>query len=92
MSVLVRIPAPLRKVANGKDRTTVESKNLSQALVELDKQFPGMKERIMDESGALRHFVNIYINGEDVRFLKGLETETKTGDEVSIVPAVAGGR
>ncbi|MSP79424.1 MAG: MoaD/ThiS family protein [Dehalococcoidia bacterium] len=91
MSVLVRIPAPLRKVANGKDRTTVEAHNLSQALTQLEHQFPGIKERIMDESGALRHFVNIYVNGEDVRFLKGLDTEVKPNDEVSIVPAVAGG-
>ena len=91
MSVLVRIPAPLRKVAQGKDRTTVEAKNLSQALTALEHQFPGIKERIMDESGALRTFVNIYVNGEDVRFLKGLETEVKPNDEVSIVPAVAGG-
>ncbi len=91
MSVLVRIPAPLRKVAGGKDRTTVDANNLAQALVQLEQQFPGNKERIMDESGALRHFVNIYVNGEDVRFLKGLDTEVKPNDEVSIVPAVAGG-
>lgn len=92
MSVLVRIPGPLRRVTNNQDRVTVEGANLEQTLAALESKFPGIRERLMDESGALRHFVNIYVNGEDVRFLKGLQTETKPGDEVSIVPAVAGGQ
>ncbi|MSQ12467.1 MAG: MoaD/ThiS family protein [Dehalococcoidia bacterium] len=93
MSVVVRIPSPLRRVTNGKDRVTVEStSNLSQTIAALERQYPGIKERLVDDVGELRHFVNIYVNGEDVRFLNGLDTEIKAGDEVSIVPAVAGGR
>ncbi|MBM3946582.1 MAG: MoaD/ThiS family protein [SAR202 cluster bacterium] len=91
MSVLVRIPGPLRRVTNNQDRVAVDGANLEQTLQALEGKFPGIKERLMDESGALRHFVNIYVNGEDVRFLQGLKTATKAGDEVSIVPAVAGG-
>ncbi|MBI4234441.1 MAG: MoaD/ThiS family protein [Chloroflexi bacterium] len=91
MGVIVRIPAPLRRVTNGQDKVEVEAQTLSQVLAELEGRFPGIKERLMDDSGELRHFVNVYINGEDVRFLQGLETATKTGDEVSIIPAVAGG-
>ena len=91
MSVLVRIPTPLRRMTNGKDKVEMESSNLSELVEKLDSEYPGFKERLVDENGELRYFVNIYVNGEDVRFLKGLETTTSTGDEVSIVPAVAGG-
>ena len=69
----------------------MDSSNLSELVEKLDSEYPGFKERLVDENGELRYFVNIYVNGEDVRFLKGLETATATGDEVSIVPAVAGG-
>ena len=92
MSVTVRIPAPLRRVTNGLDKVEVEGTTLSDTLNALDSQFPGIKERLLDETGDLRHFVNVYVNGEDVRFLQGLDTSTNAGDEVSIVPAVAGGR
>ena len=91
MSVLVRIPTPLRRMTGGKDKVEVESSTLSEMVDTLESTYPGFKERLVDENGELRYFVNIYVNGEDVRFLKGLETATKTGDEVSIVPAVAGG-
>ena len=91
MSVMVRIPTPLRRVTNGMDKVEVQGSSLAQAIDDLEGQFPGVKERLLDESGELRHFINIYINGEDVRFLQGLETNTNSGDEVSIVPAVAGG-
>ena len=91
MSVLVRIPTPLRRMTNGRDKVEMESSNLSELVEKLDSEYPGFKERLVDENGELRYFVNIYVNGEDVRFLKGLETATATGDEVSIVPAVAGG-
>jgi molybdopterin synthase sulfur carrier subunit len=91
MSVLVRIPTPLRRMTNGRDKVEMESSNLSELVEKLDSEYPGFKERLVDENGELRYFVNIYVNGEDVRFLKGLETATSTGDEVSIVPAVAGG-
>ena len=91
MSVLVRIPTPLRRMTNGQDKVEMDSSNLSELVEKLDSEYPGFKERLVDENGELRYFVNIYVNGEDVRFLKGLETATATGDEVSIVPAVAGG-
>lgn len=91
MSVTVRIPTPLRRVTNGVDKVDVEGATLAEAIDALEGQFPGIRERLMDESGELRHFVNIYVNGEDVRFLQGLSTGINPGDEVSVVPAVAGG-
>ncbi len=91
MSVLVRIPTPLRRMTDGKARVEMDSSNLGDLVEKLDSSYPGLKDRLVDENGDLRYFVNIYVNGEDVRFLSGLETSTKSGDEVSIVPAVAGG-
>ena len=90
-SAVIRIPTPLRRVTNGQDSVKVEGASLQEALNQLEAAFPGVKERIVDASGELHRFVNIYINSEDVRFLKGLETSLNDGDEVSIVPAVAGG-
>ena len=91
MSVTVRIPTPLRRMTNGKDKVEVESANLNELVEKLNGEFPGFKDRLVDEEGELRYFVNIYLNGEDVRFMDGLNTSTKEGDEISIVPAVAGG-
>ena len=91
MSTVVRIPTPLRKVTNGDDKASVDGDNLSEIINDLESQYPGIKERLCDENEELRHFVNIYINGEDVRFLNGLQTNVSEGDEISIVPAVAGG-
>ena len=91
MSVTVRIPTPLRRVTNGQDKVSVEEARLDEVIASLDEAFPGLKERLCDEQGELRTFVNVYVNGEDVRFLDGLNTGTKAGDEISIVPAVAGG-
>jgi molybdopterin synthase sulfur carrier subunit len=91
MSTVVRIPTPLRKVTNGDDKASVEGDTLSQIVNDLESKYPGIKERLCDEDEQLRHFVNIYINGEDVRFLEGLATPINSGDEISIVPAVAGG-
>jgi molybdopterin synthase sulfur carrier subunit len=91
VSVSVRIPTPLRRVTNGKDKVAADGKNIGEVIYSLDTQYPGLKERLCDERGQLRNFVNIYVNGEDVRFLQGLNTATKSGDEISIVPAVAGG-
>ncbi len=88
----VRIPTPLRKLTNEQDIITMnESGSLGQLIDTLEGQFPGLKERLCDETGDLRRFVNVYVNGEDVRFLSGLETQIAAGAEVSIVPAVAGG-
>ena len=89
--VLVRIPMPLRRITNGQDKVEMEAGNVAGLIEGLETQFPGFKERLLDESGDLRYFVNIYLNGEDVRFLQGTGTAIKSGDEVSIVPAVAGG-
>jgi len=91
MAVSVRIPGPLRRVTNNQGKVDVDAANLSELVASLETQFPGMKERLLDESGALRHFINFYVNGEDVQFLQGLDTAINSGDEVSIVPAVAGG-
>ena len=91
MSIMVRIPTPLRKVTNGDDKVTVEGATLGLLIDSMESQYPGIKGRLCDDQGQLRNFVNIYVNGEDVRFLDGLGTATNTGDEVSIVPAVAGG-
>lgn len=91
MSVTVRIPSPLRRVTNGQGEVKLDCNNLAQCLDALETRFPGIKERLCDEQGELRYFVNVYLNGEDVRFLQGLKTSVKSGDEVSIVPAVAGG-
>ena len=89
--ILIRIPTPLRRVTNGQDKVELDASNLGEIIERLEADFPGFKERLVDEEGELRYFVNIYLNGEDVRFLQGMDTSTKSGDEVSIVPAVAGG-
>ena len=91
MSIMVRIPTPLRRVTNGQDKVSVNGSSISEIIGDLDSQFPGLKERLCDEHGELRNFVNIYVNGEDVRFLDGINSPTTEGDEISIVPAVAGG-
>ena len=91
MAVLVKIPTPLRRVTDGVESIEAQSGTLAGALDTLNKKFPGIQERLFNDEGQLHRFVNIYVNGEDVRFLGGLETALKEGDEVSIVPAVAGG-
>ena len=91
MSVLVRIPTPLRRLTNGQDRVSADGDTLNAVIGDLDGQFSGIKARLCDEQGELRNFVNVFVNGEDVRFLDGLNTETNSGDEISVVPAVAGG-
>ncbi len=92
MAVTVRIPTPLRKLTNEQDTVIAEDGGtLAQLIETLEQQHPGLKERLCDETGELRRFVNVYVNGEDVRFLSGLQTPIESGAEVSIVPAVAGG-
>ena len=91
MSVTVRIPTPLRKLTNELDVVSGDGGTLMACIDSLEEQYPGLRERLCDEAGELRRFVNVYVNGEDVRFLSGLETTLKAEDEVSIVPAVAGG-
>ena len=91
MAVKVRIPAPLRRLTANQAVVEVEASTLAQCLEGLEGQFPGMKERLMDQEGQVQQFVNIYVTGEDIRFLQELDTPLKAGDEVSIVPAIAGG-
>jgi molybdopterin synthase sulfur carrier subunit len=91
MSIKVRIPAPLRGLTNNLDIVAAEGGTLGDCIDGLEASYPGLKDRICDEGGEIRRFVNVYINGEDVRFLSGLSSSLNTGDEVSIVPAVAGG-
>ena len=91
MGVTVRIPTPLRRMTNGQAKVELESSNLGDLVDKLNGEFPGIKDRLVDENGELQYYVSIYLNGEDVRFLDGLSTSTNEGDEVSIVPAVAGG-
>jgi molybdopterin synthase sulfur carrier subunit len=91
VSVRVRIPAPLRAITGGAAEVNVEGSSVASALGELETQFPEIRTRLRDPEGELRRFVNLYVNGEDIRFLSGLDTALKSGDEMSIIPAVAGG-
>jgi len=89
--VKVRIPAPLQKITQNKQEVEAEAENIKDLIVDLEKQFPGMKDRLLDESGKIRRFINFYVNDEDIRFLKQDETVLSEGAEVSIIPAIAGG-
>lgn len=91
MAIDVIIPTPLRGMTNNLDTVQAEGATIIDVIDNLNKQFPGIKERLADDQGNLRRFVNIYINGEDVRFLEDKATPVKDGDEISIVPAIAGG-
>jgi molybdopterin synthase sulfur carrier subunit len=87
----IRIPTPLRRLTNDVEVVSSDARSLAEAIERLEGDFPGIKERLCDESGQIRRFVNIYINGEDVRFLDNINTRLSPDDDVSIVPAVAGG-
>jgi len=91
MAVTVKIPTPLRSLTSDQESVSAEGATVSELVEQLESAFPGMRERLCEESGELRRFVNVYVNGEDVRFMDGLSTALGDGDEVSIVPAVAGG-
>jgi len=92
MPILVRIPTPLRSVTKGAAEVTAAGDTVAAVIDHLDQSYPGLRERLLDETGDLRRFVNVYVNQEDIRFLEGKKTVLKDGDEVSIVPAIAGGR
>lgn len=92
MAVKVRIPTPLRKITGGSDEVTAEGKNIAEIIDDLEKNYPGLKERICEPDGTLRRFVNLYLNDEDIRFMKNMDTEISESDELSIIPAIAGGR
>lgn len=89
--VKVRIPTPLRKLTGDNEEVSVNGSNIKEVIDDLEKNYPGIKERICDEGGALRRFVNFYLNDEDIRFKDNLETALSDGDELSIIPAIAGG-
>ena len=92
MAVKVRIPTPLRKITKDQEVVEIDScTNIGQMIDSLEKQFPGIRERLCDDKGEVRRFINVYLNDEDIRFLKNRDTSVKAGDEVSIVPAIAGG-
>lgn len=92
MAVQVRIPSPLRHLTGNQARVEAAGRTIGEVLADLERQFPGIRQSIYDEEGALRSFVNIYLNQEDIRHLQGEATAVKEGDEVSIMPAIAGGR
>jgi sulfur-carrier protein len=89
--IKVRIPTPLRPMTGGKSEVEIAGNTVSEIIENLGSAHPGIKERLYDEKGEVRRFINIYVNEEDIRFLTGKETPLKDGDEVSIIPAIAGG-
>ena len=89
--ITVRIPTPLRPMTGGKNEVEIAGNSVSEIIENLSSAHPGIKERICDEQGEVRRFINIYVNEEDIRFLTGKETPLKDGDEMSIIPAIAGG-
>jgi len=91
MAVQVRIPTPLRKLTNEQEVVDAEGATIGDIIDQLDKAYPGLAERICDEEGNVRRFVNVFVNDEDIRFLDDKKTPVKEGDEISIVPAIAGG-
>lgn len=91
MPIQVRIPTPLRKLTNNEELVEVTAPTIGAAIAELQSRYPGIRERLLDEKGAVRRFVNVYLNEEDIRFLQNQETPLKDGDEISIIPAIAGG-
>ncbi len=91
MSVNVLIPTPMRGLTNDQEQVDADGATVQEVIDHLQAQFPGLKERLCDDDGKLRRFVNVFVNGEDIRFQDGPQTSLKDGDELSIVPAVAGG-
>ncbi len=87
----VRVPTPLRKYTAGAEAVEADGATVAALIADLDKRYPGIKDRICDEAGQVRRFVNVFVNGEDIRFLQHLDTPVKPTDELSIVPAIAGG-
>jgi molybdopterin synthase sulfur carrier subunit len=91
LSIKVKIPTPLQKLVNNQSEISAEGESIIGLIDNVEAQHPGIKERICDEQGKVRRFVNIYLNGEDIRFIDAEQTKLKSGDEVSIIPAIAGG-
>jgi sulfur-carrier protein len=91
MPVKVRIPTPLRKLTHDEEIVQVSAATVGGVIAELQSRYPGIKERLTDDAGNMRRFVNVYVNEEDIRFLQNQETALQDGDEISIIPAIAGG-
>ena len=91
MTVLVRIPTPLRAVTKGAAEVQAEADTVSGVIDDLERQYPGFRDRVLDGTGEIRRFINVYVNEEDVRFLDGNKTPLRAGDQLAIVPAIAGG-
>lgn len=91
MAAKVRIPTPLRRYTGGAEEVPADGATIAAIVDDLEARFPGIKERLCDDEGRVRRFVNLYVNGDDIRFLDSLATAVKDGDEVAIVPAIAGG-
>lgn len=91
MPVRVRVPTPLRRFTGGSDEVTASGDSVLAIIDDLESRHPGMRERLLDDNRQLRRFVNIYLNGDDIRFLDQLTSKVKDGDDLSIVPAIAGG-
>ncbi len=91
MTAKVKVPTPLQKLVDNQSEIDVDAANIQELIDNMEASYSGLKERICDDSGKIRRFVNIYINGEDIRFLQAEQTALKDGDEVSIIPAIAGG-
>jgi molybdopterin synthase sulfur carrier subunit len=92
MAVLVRIPTPLQKFTKNQSEVQAEGTTIQEVLDHLDASFPGIRERLCDDRGAVRRFINLYLNDEDIRFMDGEKTPLQDGDEVAIIPAIAGGQ
>lgn len=91
MPVTVHVPTPLRRLTQGQARVEVTAATVSELLTALEAAHPGMAEKLLDENGAVRRYINLYVNDEDIRFLQGMATPLADGDAIAIVPAIAGG-
>jgi sulfur-carrier protein len=92
MSVLVRIPTPLRAITKGQGELKSDAASIKELIDQLEQEYSGLRARLCEDDGNIRRFINVYVNEEDIRFLQGPATPLKAGDEVSIVPAIAGGQ
>ncbi len=91
MAIRVRVPTPLRRFTGGEGEVSAEGSSIRQVIDDLERRHAGIRERLLDDKGEIRRFVNIYLNGDDIRFLDSLNSKVKDGDDISIVPAIAGG-